>query len=74
MRSNAGNPADLVADSDVDHSFEMGHITICQMSPPVKERALMTSGKMHFTFIFARLIVFPGSTSSLYLQLSHFCF
>lgn len=65
MRSSAGNPADLAADSDVDHSFKMGHITISQMSLPVKERALMTSGKMHFTFIFARLIVFPGSTSSL---------
>lgn len=70
MRSNAGNPADLVADSDVDHSFEMGHIT----SPSVKERALMISGRMHFTFNFARLIVIPGSTSTLNLQLSHFCF
>lgn len=51
MRSNAGNPADLAADSDVDHSFEMGHITISQVSPSMKERTLMTSGKMHFTFI-----------------------
>lgn len=74
MRSNAGNPADLAADSDGDHSFEMGHITISQMSPSVKEGALMTSERMHFTLIFARLMVIPGSTSGLNLQLSHFCF
>lgn len=56
-RNNAGNPADFPADSDVDHSFEVGHVTISQMSPSVKEGALMTSRRVHFTFIFARLIV-----------------